>query len=106
AANFARRGSGARPRICSLSTCQTQSTFHNQKAALEGMCMSSPVTKSNVEVQKSGKFGNSGGVRFKANELLLFVVVVALLLIGVVINPRFLGIDNVKVMSRDAAILG
>jgi ribose transport system permease protein len=68
--------------------------------------MSSPVTKSNVEVQKSGKFGNSVGVLFKANELLLFVVVVALLLIGVVINPRFLGIDNVKVMSRDAAILG
>jgi ribose transport system permease protein len=37
--------------------------------------------------------------------LVLFLVVVVLLLVGFAINPRFLAIDNLKIMSRDSAIL-
>jgi ribose transport system permease protein len=42
----------------------------------------------------------------RSNELVLFLVVLVLLLVGFVINPRFLAIDNLKIITRDAAILG
>ncbi|HET9221360.1 MAG TPA: hypothetical protein VFO07_02595, partial [Roseiflexaceae bacterium] len=66
--------------------------------------MSSSVRKSNVDARESRPAAAVAAL-FRANELVLFVVVVALLLIGYVINPRFLALDNVKIMSRDAAIL-
>ena len=33
------------------------------------------------------------------------LVIVLLLIVGGVINPRFLGIENIKIMTRDIAIL-
>lgn len=42
---------------------------------------------------------------FKVPEFLIFLVVIVLFIIGAIVNPRFLGIENLKIMSRDAAIL-
>ena len=38
-------------------------------------------------------------------QFILFLIVVALLIIGGAINPRFLGVDNMKIVTRDVAIL-
>lgn len=38
-------------------------------------------------------------------QFVLFLVVLLLLAIGGVINPRFLGVDNMKIVTRDIAIL-
>lgn len=42
---------------------------------------------------------------FRVSEFLIFLVVIALFVIGAIVNPRFLGLENQKVMTRDAAIL-
>jgi ribose transport system permease protein len=67
--------------------------------------MSSSATKSGVDARAARRFSASLATLLRANELVLFLVVVALLLIGFAINPRFLALDNVKIMSRDTAIL-
>ena len=38
-------------------------------------------------------------------EFLIFVVVIILFIIGAVVNPRFIGIENLKILTRDTAIL-
>jgi ribose transport system permease protein len=38
-------------------------------------------------------------------QVVLFFIVIALLIIGGVINPRFLGVDNMKIVTRDIALL-
>jgi ribose transport system permease protein len=38
-------------------------------------------------------------------EFLIFLVVIMLLIVGAVVNPRFLGVENLKIMTRDTAIL-
>lgn len=38
-------------------------------------------------------------------QVVLFFIVLALLAVGGVINPRFLGVDNMKIVTRDIAIL-
>lgn len=40
-----------------------------------------------------------------APEFLNIVVVIILLIIGAVVNPRFIGIENLKILTRDTAIL-
>jgi ribose transport system permease protein len=45
------------------------------------------------------------GALLMHNEILLLLVVIFLITIATMINPRFLGIDNIKTMSRDIAIL-
>jgi ribose transport system permease protein len=67
--------------------------------------MSSSATNSSAEGRGSRAFAAGLSTLFRANELVLFVVVVGLLLVGYLINPRFLTLDNVKIMSRDSAIL-
>lgn len=42
---------------------------------------------------------------FKVTEFVLFLVVVALVIIGGMVNPRSLGLENLKIMTRDSAIL-
>lgn len=42
---------------------------------------------------------------FKVTEFVLLMIVILLLIIGATVNPRFVGIENVKIMSRDTAIL-
>lgn len=39
------------------------------------------------------------------SEFLIFLVVIVLFVIGAIVNPRFLGIENLKIMTRDTAIL-
>lgn len=41
----------------------------------------------------------------RSPEFIIFLVVIVLLLVGAVINPRFVGLENQKVMTRDTAIL-
>ena len=67
--------------------------------------MGSPATKTSADRQASRTVATSIAAILKANELVLFVIVVLLLLVGFVINPRFLSLDNVKIISRDSAIL-
>ncbi|RPJ19491.1 MAG: ABC transporter permease, partial [Chloroflexi bacterium] len=38
-------------------------------------------------------------------QFILFIIVLVLLAIGGVINPRFLSVDNMKIVTRDIAIL-
>src|SRR5688572_32447789 len=38
-------------------------------------------------------------------QFILFLIVLVLLAVGGVINPRFLGVDNMKIVTRDIAIL-
>ena len=42
---------------------------------------------------------------FRQNEVILLVIVVFLITTAGIINPRFVGLDNIKTMSRDIAIL-
>lgn len=42
---------------------------------------------------------------FKKTEFIIFLMVVLLLLVGGIINPRFVGLENLKIVSRDVAIL-
>jgi ribose transport system permease protein len=42
---------------------------------------------------------------FKVTEFALFLIVLILLIGGGLINPRFLSLENLKIMSRDIAIL-
>jgi ribose transport system permease protein len=39
-------------------------------------------------------------------QVVLFFIVLVLLAVGGVVNPRFLGVDNMKIVTRDIAILG
>lgn len=68
--------------------------------------MRSSATKSGVDARESRRFARSLTTILRANELVLFLVLVALLAIGFVLNPRFLSLDNLKVTTRDSAILG
>jgi ribose transport system permease protein len=67
--------------------------------------MSSPAAKSRAEVGDTRTAATMLAALFRTNELVLVVIVVGLLLVGFAINPRFLALDNVKIMSRDSAIL-
>jgi ribose transport system permease protein len=67
--------------------------------------MHSSATKSKG-AQRPRTFAISLAALLRANELVLFLVLVALLAIGFVLNPRFLSLDNLKVTTRDSAILG
>jgi ribose transport system permease protein len=67
--------------------------------------MSSPASKTNAEMRASQLSNTRFAGILRSNELVLFLVVLVLLLVGFVINPRFLAIDNLKIITRDAAIL-
>src|SRR5215213_4298707 len=75
------------------------------KARSENTHMHSSATKSKG-AQRPRTFAISLAALLRANELVLFLVLVALLAIGFVLNPRFLSLDNLKVTTRDSAILG
>jgi ribose transport system permease protein len=57
----------------------------------------------------AGTAGASAGETLRRllrnNEFLLLVFLAVLLIVGAIINPRFIGIENLKIMSRDIAIL-
>src|SRR3712207_692081 len=67
--------------------------------------MSSPATESHVEPGDSRRLATSLATLFRANEMVLFLVVLLMLLIGFAINPRFLALNNLQLISRDTAVL-
>jgi ribose transport system permease protein len=67
--------------------------------------LSSSATESSVKSRGSRKFVTSLAGLFRANEMVLFLVVVLMLLIGFAINPRFLALNNIQLITRDTAVL-
>ena len=53
----------------------------------------------------SPSFGERVKGMFQITEFVLFLIVVLLFVVGGIINPRFLGIENLKIMTRDSALL-
>jgi ribose transport system permease protein len=49
--------------------------------------------------------GDTLGRLLRAPEFVIFLVVIVLFLIGAIVNPRFVGIENQKIVTRDTAIL-
>lgn len=68
--------------------------------------MNNAATKSGSEAGRASA-GMEDTLRrlLRAPEFLMFLVVIVLFLAGAIINPRFIGIENQKVMTRDVAIL-
>jgi ribose transport system permease protein len=54
----------------------------------------------------AGNLRQAAAGAFTSPQLILLLIVIGLLIVGGVINPRFLGVDNMKIMTRDIAILG
>jgi ribose transport system permease protein len=58
---------------------------------------------------RTGAHSKSFGERLKAlfgqPEFILFLVIILLLALGAFVNPRTVGIENLKIMTRDTAIL-
>lgn len=42
---------------------------------------------------------------FTAPEFIILLIIIILFVIGALVNPRFIGIENLKIIARDAAIL-
>lgn len=56
-------------------------------------------------LQSGETFGQTIRRSLSVPQFVLFLIVVLLLIVGGVINPRFLGVDNMKIVTRDIAIL-
>jgi ribose transport system permease protein len=63
------------------------------------------MTKTGGTTAGSESIGQKFLGLFKKSEFILFLVILLLLALGAVINPRSIGIENLKIMSRDTAIL-
>jgi ribose transport system permease protein len=50
-------------------------------------------------------FGERVKGLFRVTEFVLFLIIIVLFVVGGIINPRFLGIENLKILTRDSAIL-
>lgn len=68
-------------------------------------------SKADADSADTGQAGSIDILRqavrraFTSPQFILFLVVIALLIIGGVINPRFLAVNNMKIVTRDIAIL-
>jgi ribose transport system permease protein len=56
-------------------------------------------------VQNTETLGQSIRRSLAVPQVVLFLIVLVLLAIGGIINPRFLSVDNMKIVTRDVAIL-
>ena len=65
--------------------------------------------KTTAQSTTGGAGSRALGERVKAlfsqPEFILFLVIILLLALGAVVNPRSVGIENLKIMTRDTAIL-
>ena len=65
--------------------------------------------KTTAQSTTGGAGSRALGERVKAlfgqPEFILFLVIILLLALGAVVNPRTVGIENLKIMTRDTAIL-
>jgi ribose transport system permease protein len=68
--------------------------------------MNNTATKSGLDIGRAitNLFETIKGL-FRVPEFVMFLAVIILFVIGAVVNPRFLGIENQKILTRDAAIL-
>jgi ribose transport system permease protein len=74
-------------------------TAHTTKPRAKNIqAAAAPVSTAKQRLKTVGSF-------FKQNEIILLVVVIFLITVAAIINPRFIGVDNIKTMSRDIAIL-
>ncbi|MBE7554471.1 MAG: ABC transporter permease [Anaerolineales bacterium] len=55
--------------------------------------------------QAAAGLGDILGRLLRVPEFVMFLVVIVLFLIGAIVNPRFVGIENQKIVTRDTAIL-
>lgn len=64
---------------------------------------------ANTEMLKGVRTGETLGQSIRKSlsvpQVVLFLIVLLLLVVGGIINPRFLGVDNMKIVTRDIAIL-
>lgn len=67
--------------------------------------MSSSATESSVRSRGSQRLAATLAGLLRANEMVLFLVVALMLLIGFAINPRFLALNNIQLITRDTAVL-
>jgi ribose transport system permease protein len=68
--------------------------------------MTEAVTKSRSGVgQPAAELGDVVQGLLRVPEFVMFLVVMILFAIGAIVNPRFLGIENLKIVARDTAIL-
>ncbi len=56
-------------------------------------------------VEATETLGQSVRRSLSVPQVVLFLIVILLLIVGGVINPRFLSVDNMKIVTRDIAIL-
>ena len=68
--------------------------------------MDNVATKTKPDVtQAAAGFLETVKSLFKITEFVILLVVILLVIVGGIINPRFLGVANMKIMTRDTAIL-
>lgn len=67
--------------------------------------MNDVVTKTRSNLGQTGGLAETLKRLFMVPEFVMFLVVIILFIIGAIVNPRFIGVENQKIMTRDAAIL-
>src|SRR5690349_21424729 len=68
--------------------------------------MNKDAKQANVEaIQASETIGQTIRKSLTVPQVVLFIIVLLLLAIGGAINPRFLAVANMKIVTRDIAIL-
>ncbi len=68
--------------------------------------MDNAATKSRPDMgQAATGLGETIRGLFRVPEFIMFLVVIVLFIIGAIVNPRFIGLENQKILTRDAAIL-
>ena len=59
---------------------------------------------SQAAAAPSKSFGERVKGLFQITEFVLFLIIVLLFVVGGIINPRFLGIENLKILTRAIAL--
>lgn len=67
--------------------------------------MTNTATKFRADGVQGSRVGDAVQNLLRVPELVIFLVVIILFVIGAIVNPRFLGVENLKIITRDAAIL-
>jgi len=67
--------------------------------------MASTVTKSRADGGARSRVSEAVQTLLRVPELVILLVVIILFVIGGIVNPRFLGVENLKIVTRDTAIL-
>jgi ribose transport system permease protein len=66
---------------------------------------STKTTVPRAFVQRAGEVQETIMRLLTTPEFIIFLMIIVLMIVGGIINPRFLGTENLKIVSRDVAIL-